>query len=417
MSPSDAQLANLTARYVAALSGGDLVETARLHAAMADVNMAHVAWHGSERGQVYRVFLAARAQGRLEAFLRSAAADGFPLTQQAPVLAPQARGELDVTAVEVPRWLTTSPAALAHRRPVISKITFANAGGARRVLVKTRIEGISSSTSITVVLPPGISDWFDVPMPTIASDEAIRIVGTYEARRLDIEVHEEGRAYPALAKSMELWLLQPNVALLASCSADGGTTDNLDELVFWIDSGSERVAAVLAKTLKFGDWAGRSVMARVELLYGALLSLNFRYMPSATVEVGEHTQLLQRVRGPAEILSRRPYRINCLDGAILVASLLERLGIDPMLAVTREHALVGWKTGIVPSAGSAAPFDGMVFLDPTLVTYQLDFDVAVSAAEGYLLSLLPRLAKPPSQLSDIARILDVRQVRADRLVR
>jgi len=50
----------------------------------------------------------------------------------------------------------------------------------------------------------------------------------------------------------------------------------------------------------------------------------------------------QRVRLPRESLAARS--ANCLDAALLVASLLEACTLNPTLLIGRDHALVGWET-------------------------------------------------------------------------
>lgn len=66
----------------------------------------------------------------------------------------------------------------------------------------------------------------------------------------------------------------------------------------------------------------------------------------------------QRVRLPAETLRQRS--ANCLDAALLVASLLEACSLHPALLLSRDHALVGWETQ--PGRGEWAWLETIVFL-------------------------------------------------------
>src|SRR5262249_14987291 len=57
-------------------------------------------------------------------------------------------------------------------------------------------------------------------------------------------------------------------------------------------------------------------------------------------------QYAQRVRLPARSL--REKQANCLDGAVLFASMLLACEIPPFILLIRDHAIVGWKVGWPP---------------------------------------------------------------------
>jgi hypothetical protein len=57
-------------------------------------------------------------------------------------------------------------------------------------------------------------------------------------------------------------------------------------------------------------------------------------------------QLTQRIRFPFQSLPQYTGQIgqaNCIDGAILFASLLENIGMEPFIVLTPGHAFVGWR--------------------------------------------------------------------------
>jgi len=49
----------------------------------------------------------------------------------------------------------------------------------------------------------------------------------------------------------------------------------------------------------------------------------------------------QRVRSPDEVLRER--RANCIDGSVLIAAVLERLGLSARIALVPRHAFVGYR--------------------------------------------------------------------------
>ncbi len=50
----------------------------------------------------------------------------------------------------------------------------------------------------------------------------------------------------------------------------------------------------------------------------------------------------QRVRLPRECLEH--HQANCIDGTVLVASLLEAISLNPAIVLIPGHALLGWQT-------------------------------------------------------------------------
>jgi len=69
------------------------------------------------------------------------------------------------------------------------------------------------------------------------------------------------------------------------------------------------------------------------------------------------TQMTQRVRLPSQALVART--ANCIDGTLLMASLLEHIGIEPAIVLLPGHALLGW----APYSGS----DDWSYLETTLI--------------------------------------------------
>jgi len=88
------------------------------------------------------------------------------------------------------------------------------------------------------------------------------------------------------------------------------------------------------------------VTAQVRALYHALRNRGITYQNRTAVpytdQFGDQTSLSQRVRLPARSLKEGC--ANCLDGAVLFASLLSAMDLDPVILFMPDHALVGWKT-------------------------------------------------------------------------
>ena len=84
----------------------------------------------------------------------------------------------------------------------------------------------------------------------------------------------------------------------------------------------------------------------------------------------------QRVRLPRQALDEQ--QANCLDGALLFASLLEAASLNPALVILPNHALVAWQK----SSGR----DEWEYLETTLInsaTFEQAVDLGRRKAEAF----------------------------------
>jgi hypothetical protein len=84
------------------------------------------------------------------------------------------------------------------------------------------------------------------------------------------------------------------------------------------------------------------VNAQVEAIFAALKAHDITYVNSVIAFSPEEGTATQRVRLPRESLADR--EANCIDGTVLVASVLEALSLNPAIVVVPGHAFVGWET-------------------------------------------------------------------------
>jgi len=121
------------------------------------------------------------------------------------------------------------------------------------------------------------------------------------------------------------------------------------------------------------------VYEQMKAIFYTLRDMGLSYVNSPRSSVGE----CQRIRLPRESLQYG--NMNCVDGAVLYASLFEAIGLDPVIVLGPGHALVGVYTeGIKQGSGHTA-----IMLETTLTgrgrdseseTELDDFDQAVNAA-------------------------------------
>src|SRR5215475_5719707 len=87
----------------------------------------------------------------------------------------------------------------------------------------------------------------------------------------------------------------------------------------------------------------------------------------------------QRTRLPAEVLAST--NAQCLEGTLLYATLLEAIGIKPVVVTVPGHAFVGW----LPSPKDTVTSKAKLFFLETTATHDRKFVDAVDIAIGEFL--------------------------------
>jgi len=84
------------------------------------------------------------------------------------------------------------------------------------------------------------------------------------------------------------------------------------------------------------------VARQVQAVFEALKASGTKYVNSVIEFTPEPGSANQRVRLPRESL--RNTSANCIDGTVLVASLLEAISLHPAIVIVPGHAFVAWET-------------------------------------------------------------------------
>lgn len=159
----------------------------------------------------------------------------------------------------------------------------------------------------------------------------------------------------------------------------------------WVTPHERRVEAVLSRAKEFtsarrlpGYEEGKaetvqeqSTIAQVRAIYRALQQQGVSYVKSSST-LGGNQAWSERVRPPRESL--RQNSANCIDGALMYASLFENLGMDSVVVLVPAHAYVGVR--LAPAS------ERFLYLE-TAYTGRASFDAAVSAAERNLTRYRP----------------------------
>lgn len=113
----------------------------------------------------------------------------------------------------------------------------------------------------------------------------------------------------------------------------------------------------------------KSTYTQARAIYRALQKHGVSYVKSS-LTLGQNEGVSQRVRMPRESLGQTS--ANCIDGAVMYASMFENLGMDPIVVLVPGHAYVGVRV----ARGSQR----YLFVD-TALTGRTSFEAAVAAAE------------------------------------
>jgi hypothetical protein len=148
-----------------------------------------------------------------------------------------------------------------------------------------------------------------------------------------------------------IWLLARNSAYLgARDPATGRWIDFAPYLAAWVTPNAPEIMGLLRRAAELHpqrqivgyqvDAAG--VEAQVRATFNALKEAQIVYVNSVLSFGATEGTYLQRVRLPREALEQKS--ANCIDGTLLMASLLEAASLNPGLVLVPGHAFLAWET-------------------------------------------------------------------------
>lgn len=218
----------------------------------------------------------------------------------------------------------------------------------RRVSCVSFVDGYSAHAVDTYEISGGK----DVSVPQIPTffrerldllDELTRATVNVEVRDLDGRIE--------LQKTLPVWLLAKTTAPLAVPDPANGTlVDMTRYLGAFVTPNAPPVMAFARQCANFhpkkqlvGYQIDKTVVKpQIESVFNALKDHGIVYINSVIDFTPEHGTMHQRVRLPRETLADK--QANCIDGTLLMASLLEAISLNPALVIIPGHAFLGWET-------------------------------------------------------------------------
>jgi hypothetical protein len=217
----------------------------------------------------------------------------------------------------------------------------------RRVCVKAHLEGLSATAVRTIEIEPRTSAPFHL-QPTLFPERAHAIT---EVQRATLHVIVED-----LDGKIESHNTYPITCLARTASfnavrrPDTGETVDLSHYYgAWVtphaDSVEERIrrAVELVPDRQMLGYQGDPdvVDQQVAALYQSLRETEIVYVNSVIDYGAPPGMTTQRTRLPRESIAQRS--ANCIDGTVLLASLVEGISLNPAIVLVPGHAFVGWE--------------------------------------------------------------------------
>lgn len=284
-----------------------------------------------------------------------AARDGVVVdTARDPGLLGATSTQLDVT---VKMRMAHIPTSVCHlfdpsTHPLLS-CRAARALGAdnktRRLRVTAAVEGYSAPAIDTVELETNAPHEFNL-LPTFYP-QRLNDVTELTRATVSVLVEDLDSQLVELHRTSPIWLLARTTALLSV--TDPTTGESVDLTPYFgafVTPNDPDVLAFLRRVKEHhpgkalpgyqGDREG--VTAQVKAAYDAVQNdVDVTYVNTTVAFSPDDTTAVQRVRLPREAL--KTGAANCIDGVVLLASLLEAMSLHPAIVVVPGHAFLGWE--------------------------------------------------------------------------
>ncbi len=219
----------------------------------------------------------------------------------------------------------------------------------RRIRVISFIDGYSAQAIDTFELAPNAEASFD-QLPTLFP-ERVHQVDELTRATLNVRVEDLDTEKVELHKTYPIWLLARTTAPLAVLDPKTGQWNDLTPyLGAFVTPNARPVMEFLRKAAALhpdGQLAGyqgdpTKVEPQIKAIYDALKEAGVTYINSVIDFSPDDGTAGQRVRLPADSLGDKG--ANCLDGTLLLASLLEAVSMSPGIVIIPGHAFLAYES-------------------------------------------------------------------------
>ncbi|WP_420640513.1 hypothetical protein [Candidatus Leptofilum sp.] len=219
----------------------------------------------------------------------------------------------------------------------------------------SEIENYSFSRNDSVNVLPGEETIFN-QLPKLDSEKISSITEIKSAQLHSVvEYIKDEKRYLYHKQDYDIYLLARNVVRWAVPDSKENNKFHslIEHIAAWVTPRNENVKQMLRSAADYiasssiwgyqGNQNPELIRNQVKAIFNALkLVGEIAYINSPFAIGPSDGEVRQAVRLPRESLSERS--ANCIDGAVLYASLLELAALEPVIVLLTGHAFVGWKT-------------------------------------------------------------------------
>lgn len=283
-----------------------------------------------------------------------------------------------------------------------AEIRFYNLGDKARTLrVEAQIPGVTEAAIRTVTLLAGAQREVVYLVPQLSTSFAAGSVRSDRPAQLHVKINDGDKVLYEDTLGITL-LPRDSLPLFREIGAD--ITKMTPEYIgAWVTPNSRAVDSFLTAAKQRHPqktFAGEqtATVPQVKAIYEELKARGVTYVMDPTV----NTDLVkvQRTRLPTEVLEST--NAQCLEGTILFATMLEAIGLRPIIVLVPGHAFVGWHA---TRADGVKPDADRLFLETTMVG-NAPFEAAMKTAMQRTASELKsgNVARGTSQLIELTSL-------------
>jgi hypothetical protein len=261
--------------------------------------------------------------------------------------------------------------------PTPVRVFITNVGPDEQVRVEATLQGLSTTASKTVTVRAGkeaLVEFTPSLLPTFKPSSVRATRPTTVALKVTAGQGKKARIVFEDTRTVDV---EPRDFLPMFKQVDAETQERENAFyAAWVTPNAKPIDEFLKKAKlrspnKAFDKSAPTV-PQVKALFEELKARGVSYVSDPHVNSG--LGFGQRTRLPAEVLAST--NAQCLEGTLLYASLLEAIGLSPVLVLVPGHAFVGWRS--TDADGSKAP--NVYFLETTM-TGTGSFERAMASAQ------------------------------------
>ncbi len=235
-----------------------------------------------------------------------------------------------------------------------------------KVTIEATIQGFSEASTDTLDIPSGQVEQ-SVLLPILNREKALSLTEICPAKcRVVVRRHNANGSSVLYDKTHDVQLQAFDTALLARLNEQSEWEDLANYLAVFVTPKRIEIqtlvgiavaqyhpdkampgyrGTILDEAGNVNHQKARDISSKqVKAFYNTLKHDAKLHYTNSTINFGKQSgYVTQRVRFPFESLAAQIGQSNCIDGAVLLASLLEHVGMEPLIVLIKGHAFVGWR--------------------------------------------------------------------------